>query len=65
MKDAPSPTSGTITRQLLAAEILRLRASLDHHTRALDALENEAVPHRVALDEARRKLARLEEEARA
>ena len=65
MKEAPSPTSGTITRQLLAAEIRRLRASLDHHTRALDALENEAVPHRVALDEARRKLARLEEEARA
>lgn len=61
MKDAPSPTSGSITRQLLAAEILRLRAALDHHTRAIDALDQAAVPHRVALEEA----ARLEEEARA
>ena len=70
MKDLPSPvphpTSGSITRQLLAAEIARLRFSVEHHTRALDALEEEAKPHRVKLEEARRKLARLlEEEARA
>jgi len=64
--DIPSPTSGNITRQLLAAEIVRVRMSLDHHTRALDALEDEAKPHRAALEEARRKLARLmEEEGRA
>ena len=62
----PHPTSGSITRQLLAAEIARVRLSVEHHSRALDALEEEAKPHRVKLEEARRKLARLlDEEGRA
>ena len=66
MKDLPSPTSASITRQLLAAEIARVRLSVEHHTQALDALAQEAAPHRERLEEARRKLARLlEEEGRA
>lgn len=66
MKDLPSPTSGSITRQLLAAEIVRVRLSVEHHSRALDALEEEAKPHRTKLEEAQRKLARLlDEDGRA